>query len=62
VSKFHFSQEVPKTDISESAHNMHRVPGLYPIDQVLVIITTWMYIDVLPSSGLSVYLIPVNIH
>ena len=62
MSKFHFSQEYPKTDTCESAHNKHCVPGLYPIDQVLVIITTWMYIDILPSSGLSVYWIPVNIH
>ena len=62
MSKFHFRQEVPKTDTSESAHNMHCVPGLYHIDQVLVIITTWMYTDILLSSGLSVYLIPVNIY
>jgi len=41
---------------------MHCVPGLYHIDQVLVIITTWMYTDILLSSGLSVYLIPVNIY
>jgi len=62
VSKFHFSQEFPKTNTSESAHNMLCVPGLYPIDQVFVIIITWMYIDILPSSGLLIYWIPFNIH
>lgn len=62
MSEFYFRQEVPKTDTIESARNIHCVPGLYPIDQVLVIITTWMYTDILLSSGLSVYLIPVNIY